>query len=520
MTLDELTKIALLGTARATLPEPADLADDDEKLSAALAAVRTGVPEDDLLAAAAVLSAYESCGRPADVPPPVALTLAPSDQRPACSQRAGALLEQIFSQPNTPSKQRLLTEWLVAAASTNCRVPHGMLPALLDYGASTRAVREAVAAVIDQRGTWLMSLNHRWQFAAPDAMDAAPIWATGNREQRSMALRRLRETSTAAARDLVISTWKEDAADERSSFVDAFSVNVGPEDEAFLEAALDDGSKQVRAAAASVLSRLTESGFLQRMQARALPLLLHRPAEKGGLLTKGKAATVELQLPADSFDPISLRDGIEEKPPGRMGRRQWWATQILSSVPPSVWSTIWQLEPVACVAAAAGDFRSLLLDAWSAAAERHNDVEWMKALLAESIHAKPAGDQNALPRLSLLKHLPSEAQRDLLTVLVGAADLDMATLQQVLQSVDVEFDPKAATAVCDAIDRTLRKAGDAYHYGLAGVLETVVHQLPPTVADGLSQAWSGAAWDANRRALDAFFFTLQLRRDIQTEFKS
>ena len=125
----------------------------------------------------------------------------------------------------------------------------------------------------------------RWQFAAGAREDPRAIWETGTPEQRVSAIRRMRETDPGGARELVGTTWKSDGADERAKFVEAMRTSLSPDDEPFLEAALDDRSKQVRSAAADLLARLPQSAFVERMIERAEPLLAFTPGTARGKLT-------------------------------------------------------------------------------------------------------------------------------------------------------------------------------------------------------------------------------------------
>src|SRR6185503_19756432 len=164
--------------------------------------------------------------------------------------------------------------------------------------------------------------NPRWQFASAETVDAKSVWETGNAEQRVSVLKRMRETEPAAARELIESTWKQDGADERTKFVEAMSVGLSQSDEPFLEAALDDRSKQVRGAAAELLAELPASAFVARMIARAEPLLSFQAGTSGGILKRAKPPKLGVTLPAEQFDKSWLRDGIVEKPEKRMGQRQ------------------------------------------------------------------------------------------------------------------------------------------------------------------------------------------------------
>ena len=510
MTFDDVLKTALLGTGRAALPTapPADAA-----LAQSLASIGDGPPEDRLFALAAVLSAYESCGRTSPITDAVPAVAAP-DRRAECSAKAGSLLRQLLDMTDTPGKKRLLLDWLNAAAGAGKRPPHDTLPELLEYARGHRACRQIVVDAVDQRGAWLMSLAPWWQFASAEGDNPADVWSTGNKEQRATALRRLRETDPAAARELVESTWKVDGADERTSFVEILRVNLSAADEPFLESALDDRSKLVKAAAADLLSRLPSSALVQRMTDRATPLLVFTPPEKGGLLKRGKSAAVDVVLPPETFDATWARDGVIEKPDGRVGKRQWWLRQLLAAVPPSHWAKTWNLPAADAIAAVAGDHRELVLDAWTDAAERHREVDWLEPLLLRALF-RP----NATVRLDLIELLPEERRRVLLKALLKSPKSELHTLTSAFDALSGTLDAELTDLAIEAVEKQVGQKS-TYHYYLATLLEPLSHRLPPDIAERLSHRWTGPAWDVNRKALDVFFSTLQIRKTIATEFST
>jgi hypothetical protein len=509
--LDELVKQALVGTGRAApaLPHVEGLLGD------ALRAFDAEPPEAKLLAAGAVLSQYEACGRvPVSQTPPVAP--AAPDARPACSPRAGDLLAMTLSMTNTPAKQALLGEWLALANAAKRRVPHRLLPALLEYGVSYRVLRESIANAADARGAWLMSLNPRWRFAAGAIEHADPqaIWETGTPEQRASAVRRLRESHSAGARQLIESTWKQDGADERARFVEAMRVSLSSEDEPFLEAALDDRSKQVRTAAAELLARLPGSAFVKRMIGRAEPLLQFTPGAAGALLRKGKPPKLDVTLPPEKFDTSWQRDGITEKPEERMGQRQWRLVQVLSNVPPAHWSAKWDAEPAAIVAAAvANEHADKLLLAWTRAAARHPDPLWVAALL----RATPPGDTQRREGTELLAELPPAERLATAAEILEAWQAKFDALAHWLGQTDFPLDRRSAAAAIALVERHVNPS-KGYDYYLPYVLDPLALRIPPELHDELAARWTGGGWEPNRTSLDKFFQTLCLRRDIQREF--
>jgi hypothetical protein len=189
--------------------------------------------------------------------------------------------------------------------------------------------------------------------------------------------------------------------------------------------------------------------------------------------------------------------------------RQSWLRQMLSIVPPRHWSDRWQIDPAACIAAASGDFATLIVSAWADAAERHNDVAWMTALLLS-----PA--EGAAARLSLIEHLPAAAQATVLPTLMHSAKLDTSGLARMVGALRMELSGEPLEAVLMGVEAQRKNLGIGYHYALPAILDPLAFRVPPRMYDALAQRWSGD--EANQKSFDAFFQTLQFRKDIQTEF--
>lgn len=497
MIVDELVKIALVGAARGTaLPQ----AEGPLGEAIATSTPEAAAPEARLLTAVAIASRYEACGRtPAKVdavPAP-----APTDVMPACTRRAAELLDRILAMTNTPAKQQLLDEWLTAALAARQRAPHALLPAMLDYAASYRALRDKIAAAGDARATWLMSLNPRWQVAVGEQEDFAAVWSTGSREQRVSALRRLRSIDPPKAIELIQSTWKEDGADERAAFVETLSVGLTSADEPFLESALDDKSKQVRRAVVDLLARLPTSAYINRM------------AERAAAMLQFSGGKVEVTLPA-AFDPAWQRDGIEEKAAQGTGQKQWWLQQIVAVVPPSHWSTTWKVAPADCVSGLPQSFAGVVAGAWRDASRRHPDAGWIRALLLN-----PAKKES--PQFDLLNTLTPEPRQAIVTDYLSLQKPSIELLSQLLQQSNFSFDVASAKAIAEQIDRHVASSKDQYDYRLAWVLENLGLRFPPSLYPELASRWTAAAnavWETNRKPLDGCLQTLQSRYDIQTEF--
>jgi len=499
--LDELIVNASIGTARkAPAFQSMSPAIDD-----ALHALAADSPEGKLLGAVAILSRYGTCGR---LPTPASTAPEPAaaETLPACTRRAGDLLGQILAMPNNDTKSHLVDEWIALATRAARRAPHRLLPALLDYGAFRKAARRGIADVAGTRGAWLMRLNPRWQFELDGREDPASLWTTGSRDQRIALLRRLRGTDAAAARDLVRSTWKEDAADDRALFVGWMLTALSDGDEPFLESCLDDRSKQVRAAAIDLLARLPESAFVRRMTERADPLLKFTAAKNG-------VVTAEVFLPPADFVAEWARDGVVEKPEGKMGRRQWWLQQFLAAIPPSHWSKPSNIVPADCIAAMTGEFADVVLTAWHQAALRHPEPKWVAALLLAA-----AKDGRGPMTLELVNRLPSDARPVIICELLESPRFAIENVWQLLRAVEDPLDPHSTRALFGQLERHLEQKGAGHSFIVTLILQSAALRVPAGLYDELAKRSTGPTWELCRKGLDEFFQLLMIRRDLQREF--
>ncbi len=381
-----LLKIALLGTERQSQPPQGNAA-----LQPYLDQLYPDgqIPSDSgreaaFLGTAALVSQYQAAGSL-----PVTFTgelPAPDDKPdlPLIPAAAEMHLRRMLADNNL---RPLLDGWLEQVAGKRLRVPVSFIPALMEQARQSRAIRPAISAAIGQRGHWLAAQNPDWQSLltlAPDAAEQdASVWEEGNPAQRSEYLHHLRRQQPAAARELLQTVWKQEAAQVRQDFLQTLRTNLSADDEAWLESCLDDRSKGVRQLAAELLGALPDSAFSQRMQTLFNGWL--DVQAKSGLLNKlGGKKALQISLP-ESWEKSWQRDGIEEKPPQGKGAKAWWLEQALSCIPPVYWTQRWQLPPSDLLELAEkSDWKSALLNGWQTALLRYPDSAWAKVWLARS----------------------------------------------------------------------------------------------------------------------------------------
>lgn len=386
---EDLVKVALVGTERQALPE-----EPGEDAVGRLLSQLEGEKEQKLLRACALLTTYRRAGYRAAVAEETLYPPVEAEPLPMIRQEAALdLLVMLRGQ-----HQELLPEWCLLVAEQGKRIPEECLAELLDFGRTHVELRSALLPLLGKRGRWLAGQRPEWKYAlqislfeienAPEGSvltsnDPEQVWATGTREERVALLHLLRRTEPARARALVESTWRQDPADERASFLETFKTALSMEDEPLLETALDDRRKEVRVLAQQLLPLLPESRLCLRMWELARELIQWKKPLIG-------AATISLTLPTECTRAM-IRDGIEPKPPSpQVGEKAWWLEQIVARVPLSRWSGEWKSAPDRILAAKRpDDWKNLLRESWTNALQRSSDPQWAAALFRTWIEEHP-----------------------------------------------------------------------------------------------------------------------------------
>ncbi|MFJ3638906.1 DUF5691 domain-containing protein [Streptomyces sp. NPDC090108] len=481
---EDLVTTALLGTDRrpppATAPgreAPAHLLD-----TAAMATVRRR----------AGLRAGPAVRRPEP---------APADPRPALPPAAARRLTLLLAdrtggpgggrRGNAPDLMELLPQWLAAADAHGYAAPPQSLPALLDAARGRTDLRPAALAFAGPRGLWLARLNPDWRFARrtapgggtalPDPEDAEAVrqlWQEGLFAERVALLSRLRRSRTAAlALELLTSTWATERAEDRLMFVDSLRTGLSARDEPFLEAALADRSRNVRAAAAELLSALPGSALGARMAVRAASCV--------AVDHTGATATIAVEPPLEC-DAGMERDGVPARPPAGRGERSWWLGRLVEATPLGTWpERLGGRTPRQIVELPVADgWQDELHAAWCRAAVRQWDAEWSRALLGapSAPEAGGPGSVSLAERAKLLATLAPEERAAWVAGFIATHGLSEAF--QLLGVCALPWPPELGRAVVDALN-IARDAG-SYPWSFSGVMGLAERCLDPAEATRLN----------------------------------
>ncbi len=473
--------------------------------------------ERDLLLRAGAWAIYRRAGYlPATAPNPP--QPAPTETRRVCSPGARALLEILL----TAHADELLPEALDRLNAAHLRLPPTLLPLAI---ANTPArLRPALAPALGARGRWLGRFNPAWSWAAEtlddaviEAASAQQVWEEGATSQRVAVLQWLRRSDPARARDLLAEVWKREKAETRAALLATLAVNLAAEDEPLLTQALTDRGESARKLAANLLTQLPASALAQRMRQRAAATLSY---------VNGKLDAT----PPTAADAEWGRDGLEIENK-RAGMSAPLLTEPLRRVPPEHWEALYAATPDTLVAATADSvWRSSILRAWTAAAERFGAARWALPLWRFWLSAPreapgDAGGHLADLCASLAPLLPAaEPERLALSLLADPSARDDIARDAALDLLPLPWSAAVASAYLSGLRAfiasltpdststepwalTLRRAAvglPASHF--AAALE------PFTLPENMR--WQVASIE---RALDAFATRIHLRARIAKE---
>lgn len=495
--LEPLAAAALLGTSR----RPPVWPQVPGALGELLTQLDSTEPEARLLRTAGVLDlALEAGQEPAPAGP--TFPEAPPEELPLVVSPA---LQVALGQILAGNQTEILIEYLDLLAARRHRAPDAYLPSILGASTQQPALRRAIGRLPGQRHRWLASLNPDWQRVLDESADSSgqhlpeSLLETGTLAERLAVLRQIRRTDPDRARELLAALLPKEAARERQELLSTVTDAPQPTDEPFLESLLADKARGVRKLAAYALSRLPQSSFALRIQARLEPLVEVRKRML-------RSPTLEFTPPA-TFDPVWSRDALEEKPPAGEGPRAAWLRQLVEWTPLAWWQTHTGLAPDAILQAIApSEWNVPLVLGLVEAAKHQRDPAWATALVELPPRPELTFDRAELASIAgsacVEAWILRIAQNDIAEALERAARLDSWSV------------PLAVTLL-----RGLRAACTAEpDHRILTALPTVALRLPVSLLTAAAADWGelpGQPW--YRGPLDSFLTRLQLRNAIHQE---
>lgn len=430
-----------------------------------------------------------------------------------CPPAAVARLKRILA----GAQRELLGEWLRTAREAQIRLPPTLLVTTLELSTANPALRPDMRAVIGERGRWLASLRRDWAWATvpaggslddevPWPEDAEEHFQLGTPPQRLAAFESCRQADSGRAREMLTQSWAEESPEDRRRFIQAFTETLGNDDEPFLEAALSDRRKPVRAAATEVLARLPGSRLAARMCQilSVLTTLQGRHDER-----------LEVSVPIEVTKDME-RDGIDPKASSEGGTANGWLRQVVARAPLG-----WWLDHTG--SRSAGEVIGMLADDEAGKAVRRGmveaaatqmDIAWAMALA----RALPANETAQLAPL-----WPDDLLEDWLRVQMAGTGLEgppSAAVTAMPSPLSPAVSRLVLGEVLDSLGKPGRRAGIDLRWiqhGLPSLIHPEVCEQASELLQAASSSDSGrlpATVPAIDRALDALQFRMELRREL------
>ena len=499
---NDILATAVVGTEQRELT----LATREDELGRLLAQIDRTDRESSLLSVASVVALYRSAG----IAPPVdahPLSEAAAPDEAICGSRASgqhlaSMLEGEF--------RDVLPEWLAALAQAHKRVPEEHLPALLDCGSMDSDLRGMIVAVIGQRGEWLAAQNPAWAYAI--RRDEKEVWETAGREERLLLLDRARAVEPDKARELLATTWAQESARDRVVFLEKLSAGLSPNDESFLNEALQDRSVEVRRAARTLLAKLP-SEFSRRLKKLASQVLSFRKPLIG-------KARIEVSLPEDPIAWLKANDVEIDSPPRNAtqsaGPKAWALKEMISLIPLARWSELWQKPPLDIIRAGdESEWRESFALGFVAAAQRDRDPDWIEALISFT-----SNDPQHQPLTELAAYLPPARLEALILRAFKSDSAELSDAHSAFRLLMVHrsawTDQLSRTVVSGIKKRINRGKDNVADWQVKATLKQFARYVSPALYDELASGWPAQSdsWSSWAKGVDAFLSLLAFRRDM------
>ncbi len=554
MTYDDLTRLALLGTASVS----ADTVASDAAVAQFLSAIPTedGL-EDQLLRQAGVWAVYRQAGQRAGQVVGMVSEPAPQEHQPACTPRIAELASLML-------QRRMSVDVFPELLARLSQAGQRLAPEILPLALNTQDIdlRDALRPVLGQRGPWLAQFQAVWSWAAEtarptqvpqeqisqkqvfqeqisqesasqeqaagpgfDRQQARTLWETGTPEQRASVLRQLRGIDPAGARDWLKERWSRERAKER--LLRCLEVGLSAADEEFLQHVRRHNSGSLQKLARDFLTRLPDSSLARAIARRADEMLW--------LSRTGDQAQLQITLP-ESYSSSWEEEGLQATDviEGFQGPEAWYCWHV-SAVPPDHWCQRFGCSAQQLITSLPADtLGRATVVGWLTAARNFPAAGWGVALWEWALQqATPAAgrrrrtDWVADERFLELLEVIAEVDRDRLIGRLLLLELwsrtDAARLRAVLAAIpspwSAQLSGKVVNNLNDWIARQEFSADDRMHLA---ILEMAALQIHP---DCLDQALEFASMETLNdptqatftKAMLNFHQTVQLRRFIHKD---
>lgn len=428
----------------------------------------------------------------------------------ACSWRSVQHLQAILNGHHLPA----LPEFVQLLHTHNKQLPADSLPVLLEQCRANPDLWELVRPIIGERGLWLMRQHPHWSNLEPQVA-ALEEWPEQSGKTQLFLLQAYRKVDSAAARESLTDHWLQLDHKTQARLLPALSEGLKADDEAFLEHCLQAKRKEVRKAAANLLSRLADSQLVGRLWGYAQSSLL---------LKDGK---VICELP-EELPRETEADGIYptgSKTPG--GLKLNWLQQIVAGIPLLYWVDHWKKTPWEIIHLIAnGPHSTTILNAFTESLIRFPDTVGTEAVIKWWLLSGQESLWNNNTAKQLLKQTSvsffNESQLRWLEQfgpLVPADSLPAYWLTNSTHSWAPALSKIIVLGFQDVLQGRRTANWDLWHY--RRLFEAAAYHSDPQLLDQFKSGWSfrSASFGRWHADLEKMLQILHFRREMIAELK-
>jgi hypothetical protein len=325
--------------------------------------------------------------------------VAPPQSQKNCSPRAARLLLQVLEGDYADA----LPEALDLLEENGQQFPPQSLPALIQRCVEQEKFRAQLLPRIGTLGQWLITQNPAWRGLDTSHLEELD-WDLATGMQRFLLLQHLRKENPGHALDQLAQSWDDEAPEWRAPLLLCLEIGLSKNDEPFLEKRLQEKRREVRQAAAELLSVMPQSHLREHYQAFLLDSL---SLEKGRLQVK-----LPIELPE-----LWKQFGVESggKGPFTQQQRSTWMEQVVRRVPPVFLREKFELEALTlCKVLFTQSPGEGWFSALCEAALQHQDETQLEAIVAHWLQNENASGWAGKLGKTLIQALPQASFNRLL----------------------------------------------------------------------------------------------------------
>lgn len=289
----------------------------------------SGEKEEQFLGVASVLYNYRRSGFLPLKNMSASIPVCEEEEKKYCSGQATGALQAVLGDDN----DSLLYYWLLQCLKKNQLVQPEYIPALLEVARKNKTLAPLITECNGKRGLWMQQFNPQWNLK--ETVLFKEVFETGKLDERKTALIQWREQSPQEARQVLTQVWKQEQAAVKAELLDALEINLGKEDEPFLQEAWKEKSVKVKEVALKLLKQIPDSFIVNEVTEFVKPLVTYK--KTSGMLGLLSKETVELNLQFELPEHFKAY-GISHLDANKIySEKEFTLSQLLSFVPPAVW---------------------------------------------------------------------------------------------------------------------------------------------------------------------------------------